>query len=166
MFNQKTIAVIGSSERVGVSLISFLAGTKHRVLCLTDSHNQAEDVEAFLPGLGKNLNVEVHACAKEACWEADIIAVAVSCSELTEVLEKIKEVVTQKIVLTVREEVNEHAGHSGMFSRIKTLLPFSMLASLTIQTNGRQGVLFCEHTQTHAELSSVFSGPEIIFKSS
>ncbi|HEY6977811.1 MAG TPA: hypothetical protein VH396_16040, partial [Chitinophagaceae bacterium] len=71
-----------------------------------------------------NAEVEIVDCAKEGCWEADIIVLAIPYYELKEVVEKINEVVTQKIVLIISNNEEE-----GKVEELQRLLPYSRVVA-------------------------------------
>jgi predicted dinucleotide-binding enzyme len=129
MAQKKTIAIIGATTQRGSIIAKNLAKANHRLLLMS------EDVEA-LSVLSNELstsNAEVEAigCAKDACWEADIIIVAAPYEKEKEVAERIKEVATGKIVISISNPVNQNYEHlfpsanNSAAEELQRLLPYS-----------------------------------------
>jgi len=118
---KQTIAWIGE---IDCSLEAFhRLNERYRLIWVTQEEMPADPstIENPLP------EVEVVNCAKEGCWEADIIILAGVIHQ--ELLEKIREVSTQKIVMiiTADEKVK-------MFSLISEVLPFSKVVEITLSS--------------------------------
>jgi len=69
--------------------------------------------------------VEIVDCVKEGCWEADIIVLAIASHEMEEVIEKIREVATQKIVLIILNHEDDSSLSFIKAQELKRLLPYS-----------------------------------------
>ena len=110
---KKTIAIIGAGVEIGAAIADKLSEGNYRLLLVSNEINHKSQIVQNIKQNNLNAEVEIVDCAKEGCWEADIIVLAIPYHELKEVIEKINEVVTQKIVLIISNE-NER-----LFSLIK-----------------------------------------------
>ena len=74
--------------------------------------------------------VEIIDCVKDGCWEADIIVVTEE--EIQEdLLVKVREVATQKIVLLITR-TDKEGRHEGKLAQICKALPFSKIAAANL----------------------------------
>jgi len=71
-----------------------------------------------------NHEVTIQSCAREGCWEADIIFLMNDGIDDLNLLNAIKEVSTQKVVVGFSETMNEFSQSRGLFV-LKQLLPNS-----------------------------------------
>ncbi|MGC4020964.1 MAG: NAD(P)-binding domain-containing protein [Cyclobacteriaceae bacterium] len=120
---RKTIAIIGATSLRGTAIARSLANTKQHLLLMSDEKDQ---LEGLIKDLKEHSMAEVEAisCAKEACWEADIIILA---SAKKEVAEKIKEVAIGKIVVSVSNP-QENIGQltdTSLAEELQRELPYS-----------------------------------------
>jgi NADPH-dependent F420 reductase len=107
MATKKTIAVIGATGDMGCAFAKALANSNYRLLLMSRDKNKAGKLSANLKEKNPTAEVEVVECEKEACWEADIVLLAVPYEAEREVAEKIREVTTQKVVIDVSNPLNE-----------------------------------------------------------
>lgn len=100
---------------------------RYRLIWVTQDEIPADPltIENPLP------EVEVMNCAKEGCWEADIIILAGGLIN-QELLEKIREVSTQKIVMIITVE-SKIAGEERI-SSIMEALSFSKVVEITLSS--------------------------------
>lgn len=135
MINQ-VIAIIGASENKGVDLVKILARLKSRLLLFgADFHKLSvliDEIKTEYP----DTDVEIIGCPFDASWEADIILLAVSLQEESEILSQIKAVSTQKIVIVLSNQANEPDGHlsaditSSHGEELQKLLPHSKVVQI------------------------------------
>jgi len=109
---KKTIAIIGSTGNMGSGITHNLAKAGYRILIAGNDesklNNQIAKIKADIP----NADVEVIDCSREASWEADIIIPAVPYESQTAIANKIKDVVTGKIVISIANPLN--AAYDGL----------------------------------------------------
>jgi hypothetical protein len=88
-------------EEIYRGFIQKLANTHYRILLISEAEDHLpsyfENIMTELP----NADIEAISCAKEGCWEADIVLLAGAATEQPVLLSKIREVATQKIVAGV-----------------------------------------------------------------
>lgn len=121
---KQTIAWIGGDNHQG-DILRKLA-KQYRLLWVRRKEDQQTAPFHDIP----ESEVEVLECAKEGCWEADIIVLAGDALE-DELLEKIREVATQKIVLRITSDNNQGRQEEEL-ARIREALPFSKIAAANL----------------------------------
>jgi len=107
MATKKTIAVIGATGDMGCAFVKALANSNYRLLLMSRDKNKVGKLSANLKEKNPAADVEFVECEREACWEADIILMAVPYEAEREVAEKIREVTTQKVVIDLSNPLNE-----------------------------------------------------------
>src|SRR6476469_5744485 len=98
MATKKTVAIIGATGDMGSALAMSLVNSNYRLLLMSRNKSKVGKLSAYLKSKNPAAEVAVIGCEKEACWEADIILLAVPYQVEKEVAEKIREVATQKLV--------------------------------------------------------------------
>lgn len=96
----KTIAIVGATGNMGSAIAKSLSKSgDYRLLLMSNDQDKLVDLKLELA----KSKVEAFAvsCAREASWEADIIIVATPYEAEREVVEKIREVATGKIVISI-----------------------------------------------------------------
>lgn len=108
MGTTKTIAIIGATGNMGSAIAKNLSGSSsNRLLLMGNDLKKLENLQSDI--LSSNPTAEAHVikCPKEASWEADIIIVAAPYQAEKEIAEKIKDVATGKIVVSISNPLNE-----------------------------------------------------------
>jgi predicted dinucleotide-binding enzyme len=103
MASIKTIAIVGATGSMGSAIANALSkNKKYRLLLMSTDETKLVGLKLKLQKAG----AEVYAlsCAKEASWEADIIFVATPYGAEKDVAEKIRDVVTGKVVISHTRE--------------------------------------------------------------
>ena len=121
---KKTIAIIGATETTGKEIAIKFASMPYRLLLISNEENQLIHLRNQLSDMHPATEIDVLECVKDACWEADIIILAVPSEKMKQVAERIKEVATQKIVIEVFNEKDNR------YELIK-ILPYSKLVSVS-----------------------------------
>ncbi len=119
MATKKTIAIIGATEKSGEAIATSLATGKNRLLLMAGDAERLDALKAKLETASASAEVDTITCSKEACWEADIIIIANPHEAATEIADKIREVATGKIVITLSSP------ESSAAEELQTLLPYS-----------------------------------------
>lgn len=129
MAQKKTIAIIGATSKRGSAIAKNLAKGNHRLLLMSENADELSALSNEL--LASNAEVEAISCAKDACWEADIIIVATPYETEKEVAEKIKDVAIGKIVISISNPVDHNYEHlfpspnNSAAEELQHLLPYS-----------------------------------------
>lgn len=129
MAQKKTIAIVGATEKRGLTVVNHLAKGNYRLLLMSEDSEKLSQLKNDLANAVAE--IETLNCAKDACWEADIIIVATPYEQEKEVAERIKEVATGKIVVSVSnpidatyEKLFPSPSHSAA-EELQRLLPYS-----------------------------------------
>jgi 8-hydroxy-5-deazaflavin:NADPH oxidoreductase len=97
----KTIAIVGATGNMGSAIAKSLSkNSSFRLLLMSNNHDKLEDLKLSLEKSGTDV-ISLN-CAKEASWEADIIIVATPYEAEKEVAERIREVASGKIVISIQ----------------------------------------------------------------
>ena len=117
---KKTVAVIGAAESTGSAIAYGLAAAGHRVLLTDDIEKRLTPFLGRLPLLLAKIRFEVSRAdarivfsAREACWEADVVILTAPAEAQAEIACRIKDVVTQKIVVSVRGPLGKTSDDVG-----------------------------------------------------
>jgi NADPH-dependent F420 reductase len=131
MATNKTIAIIGASGNMGSAIAKSLANSTYRLLLFGKEEAKLRSVLKEIRATNKSTNAEIIGCAADASWEADIIIAAVPFAAEKEVAEKIKQVATGKIVISISNPLNETYtglvtdGNTSAAEELQKLLPYS-----------------------------------------
>ena len=141
MGTKKTIAVLGFTEKIENPFLSKLA-QHYRLLIVCDhAQNCTELSESMLVSIAESA-VEVINCAKDGCWEADIIMLWEGFRQETKELQRLEAVATQKIVLILTEHEKSIQNPSSLFphSKVINLLKNSDTKQATIIGDDNEAV--------------------------
>ncbi len=120
---KKTIAIVGATEKNGTEMANQFAFTDYRLLLISNDINQLTHLSNNISEKKPKAEIDSIECVKDGCWEADIIILAVPFHEQEKVAEMMKEVATQKIVVTISNEKSEKID-------LQHLLPHSRLVKV------------------------------------
>jgi len=129
----KTIAIIGATGNMGSAIAKSLANADYRLLLFAHDKEKLDKLNSEIKSINSSADIDCMGCAMEASWEADIIIVAVPYAAEKEVAEKIKQVATQKIVISISNPANESftqmvtAPGTSAAEELQKLLPDSKL---------------------------------------
>jgi len=129
MAQRKTIAIVGATENRGLTISRNLSKGNYHLLLMSED---AEKLQALKNELvDSRAEIEVIGCAKDACWEADIIIVATPYEKEKEVAERIRDVATGKIVISVSNPLDRTyeklfpSPNNSAAEELQRLLPYS-----------------------------------------
>ena len=129
---KKAIAVIASENQTAFKIINKLAAGNYRILLISKDKNPFTKLTANLKKKYPNAELIIQDCAKDGCWEADIIVLAIAAFEVKEVAAMIRDVAIQKIVVVA--DVNE-INKENIIADLKILLPHSKVAGFSNSSN-------------------------------
>lgn len=106
MQTKRTIAVIGATGNMGSAISKALAKSNDRLLLFSREVECVNRLADELKETNASADVDTIQCAVDASWEADIIILAIPYEKEAEVASKIKEVASQKIVISISNPLN------------------------------------------------------------
>ena len=101
MKQQITIAIIGATEMAGSGLLRYLLHSECHLLLLANDQHELRRISKMLKTEKPIAGISLIDCIKDGCWEADVVILAVAAEKESEVAARIREVVTQKIVISM-----------------------------------------------------------------
>lgn len=131
MATNKTIAIIGASGNMGSAIAKSLATSPYRLLLFGKEEATLRSLLKEIRTTNKKADAQILACAADASWEADIIIAAVPFAAEKELAEKIRQVATGKIVISISNPLNETYtglvtdGNTSSAEELQKLLPHS-----------------------------------------
>lgn len=102
----KTIAILGANGKMGTAIARSIAGGPYRLLLFARESGKAEALADAIRKDHPGADASAIACPFDASWEADIIIPAVPYAAQQETAEHIKQVATQKIVISIANPLN------------------------------------------------------------
>lgn len=120
---KKTIAILGDTGRLSSGLMEVLMMQDLRLLFISENDSKNIELKEQLEQVNTTAEVEFTSCERDGCWEADIITLTPMESIATGLIQKIREVATQKIVLKISEEnkTSEKADLAGLLPHSKVI---------------------------------------------
>jgi NADPH-dependent F420 reductase len=131
MATKKTIAIIGASGNMGSAIAKNLSKGNYRLLLIANHQKKLQQLINEIKNANPSADVDSVGCPFDASWEADIIIPAVPYKIEKEVAEKIKQVATQKVVVSISNPLNENydglvtASDTSAAEELQKLLPDS-----------------------------------------
>src|SRR5450631_2188210 len=135
MAAKKTIAIIASTNEKAAAIVNKLSLDNFRLLIVSKYANQFSKLSKDMQSNRPNVELEMIDCMKDGCWEADIIIVDIPYDEETEVAALIKEVSTQKIVVSFSENENSELQNLLKYSKVVTAI--NIINSSCISLSGK-----------------------------
>ena len=126
----KTIAIVGATGSMGSAIAKSLSKKgRYRLLLMSKNQDKLVDLKLQLDKTKTSSEIFAVSCAREASWEADIIIVATPYGAEKEVAEKIREVATGKVVISISNPLNSSynvtSRDTSAAEELQKLLPYS-----------------------------------------
>jgi len=126
---KQTIAFIGAADELCTVLVKKLAEANYPLLFISNDGYRYQQLTDQIKSDIPNADIETTDCVKEGCWEADIIALFDNTTLEKELIERIKVVATQKIVICI--STSGIANSASMETRdLQQMLPNSKVIQL------------------------------------
>lgn len=103
---KQSIAIIGAGSNIGSAITKHMAGSKCRLLLFDRDIGKLQSLANTITEDYDDADLITMDCAHSCSWEADIIIMAVSHNAEKEIAENIREVATQKIVISITDSVD------------------------------------------------------------
>ncbi|HEY9364826.1 MAG TPA: NADP oxidoreductase [Chitinophagaceae bacterium] len=126
---KKTIAIIDAMEKRGAEIANKLSPGDYRLLLFSNYKTRLTQLLRQLKKNSLNTDADIMDCAKDGCWEADIIILDIIPDTEKDVADKIKEVATQKIVLSISNNEKGNLFPFKTAQQLQSLLPFSKVVA-------------------------------------
>lgn len=136
MKTKETIAIIGATGNIGASVARNLAKDRYRLVLMSSDAPALSRLKDSLSTADTRAIVDINDCAKDVAWEADIIILALPYKVEREIVEKIREVATGKIVISMSNpfDVNYSdlvtSPNSSAAEELQKLLPHSKVVKV------------------------------------
>lgn len=117
---KQTIAIIGAGRNMGTVIANSTAGANYRLLLLHKSPDQIGFISESIQKAHSEADLKSMDCPHESCWEADIIFLAIPHEAEKDMADKIRDVATQKIRVSIASPADEN------FSKLRTTHNTSM----------------------------------------
>ncbi len=113
MQTKQSIAIIGAAGNMGSAIAKSLATGNYRLLLKSNNARKLQaltkEIRASVPGA----DLVPMECSTDACWEADMIILAVPYELQQAVAEKIRDFANQKIVISIANRFSENSQEPG-----------------------------------------------------
>lgn len=147
---KKTIAIVGATEKEGTEIANQFARTDYRLLLVSNDMNQLTQLLKNITAKKPTAEIDTIVCIKDGCWEADIIILAIAPSEKNKVAELMKEVATQKIVVTISDVKNVN-------NDLQKILPYSKMVNISIGFQSKEIFIIGEDNEANEEVLTAFN---------
>lgn len=147
---KKTIAIVGATEKTGTALLNQFVQTDYRLLLVSKDIDKLNQLAQNIRAKNSKAEIDSVECVKDGCWEADIIILAVVPQQEREVAEIMKEVATQKIVVSISDERNANKD-------LQKILPYSKLVSVGNILQSKEIFISGIDHAVNEEISTIFN---------
>lgn len=106
MKTKETIAIIGATGNMGSAIARNLAKHNYRLILMSRNAEELSELKDSLSTMNTKAMIDTNDCVKDVSWEADIIILASPYEGEKEIAEKIREVATGKIVISISNPLN------------------------------------------------------------
>jgi hypothetical protein len=132
MHNKETIVLIGTGKDGSLAAELLSAGRYKLLLCDKD-FAQAQELAHTLISAGKGCDAEAVECSFNCAWEADMIILALAFDEQMEAARYIKDVVNQKILISLQVNASKNLGDENasveqQMEQLQEELPYTKIA--------------------------------------
>jgi len=128
---KQTIAIIGADQRMGSAIAKSLSKSNHRLILMGQDEEILDALKLKLVESEAKAEIESNNCAKEACWEADVIIMATPYELEKEIIERIKDVAVGKVVISISNlsirdyKASVASPETSAAEELQRLLPYS-----------------------------------------
>ena len=130
---KKTIAIIGATGSMGSAIAKSLAKGNYRLLLFSTDTDKLNALVEEIKKTNLYADIDCIGCPFDASWEADIIIPAIPFDAEKEIAEKIRQVATGKIVISIANPLNQSfdglitAAGTSAAEELQKLLPYSKI---------------------------------------
>lgn len=148
---KKTIAILGDNKGIFPNVMQVVMKQDLRLLFVTEDEAKKLEISRHPKFRQATAEVEFLSCERDGCWEADMIMLVDPDTSSASLVEKIKEVATQKIVLvasegkTIKDEPD-----------LRELLPWSKVVEIKLNPGEKEFSLCSNDPEAKAEVKRFF----------
>ncbi len=142
MTSHTSITILGAITKTGSFILENLAALDINILLIAAGDEEHAQINRLLTSVKPRARTMVQQCAREGCWEGDIILIATHPSNLSGI-DHIKDVVTQKTVVVFHDD-----------ETIQSLLPHSRIVKATVKEGGFS--LESHHEEALSDVEDLF----------
>jgi len=128
---KKTVAIIGATGRVGSALAKCFSKTDNRLLLMSHNAEKLDKLIYMLRQMFDEADLVKFDCQLDCCWEADIIILAVPHVAEKQIAKLLKEVITQKIVISIANRLDtrfeRNSSELSEAEELQNLLPYTKI---------------------------------------
>ena len=150
---KKTIAIVTDKETVATHFARMLCSKQFRILFVTKNGGRFKKAVAEISEKDQDAEVEIVDCAREGCWEADLIMLEAGDSEESAIADAIKDVAIQKVVISIKEMDNNV---KEVPDELEKLLPHSKVVMAQIKRNSPEILLSGLDADAIEKVSGIF----------
>lgn len=148
---KKTIAVLGNTGKFSPGLIEVLMKQDLRLLFVSEENTKHIEIKEQLAPVNAAAEIEFISCERDGCWEADIIAISMRDGISPDLVQKIKEVATQKTVLLISED-----NRRTVKPELEKLLPYSKVVEMQIDTREKEFAISGIDVEAKTDIRIIF----------
>lgn len=146
---KEAIAIVADNEEKFLDITAKLALDKYMLLLVSKNADKLSSILMKIQKQFPGADVELIDCIKDGCWQADIIILNINEDEQNEVAALIREVATQKIVVSFSENLQA-------IEKLQKLLPHSKVVKLDGLFSGNTAIT-SNDTKATETVSNIFS---------
>ena len=154
---KKTIAIVGATESKASDIVYQFAKSDFRLLLISNDVTSLSLLSENIMSTNPQAEIDFVECVKDGCWEADVIILATSFDEEKYVAELMKEVATQKIVVSISDERNSH-------DALQQILPHSKLVKVSFTFHSNAILVSGFDEEANSEISEIFEKAGYVVK--
>lgn len=147
---RKSIAIVGATENIGKEIAIRFMNSNYLLLLISNNKDKLDYLAKKVADKKPKGEINFMECVKDGCWEADIIILAVPYNEEKKVAEIMKEVATQKIVVSVSNEENG-------CGELQKILPYSKLVRVSGDFNSKELIIKGDNETVNEEIREIFN---------
>lgn len=151
---EETIAIVGFKSNEGSSFVEKLVHEKFRLLIIPENKDEMLQLKQCYEEKNVSAEVEILNCAKNGCWEADIIAFINPTDLNSELFSRIKEVAVQKIVVAIFE-TQKMEETTGKAEKLQELLPNSKIVQVLVDVESQKASVVGKNEEAVANISAM-----------
>ncbi|MDP4284539.1 MAG: hypothetical protein Q8891_08955 [Bacteroidota bacterium] len=146
---KKSIAIVVATEKTGVQISKQFAKNDCHLLLVSNNEKELEQLLNRINSNQPKAEIDTISCVKDGCWEADIIILITATKDEKEIVDTIKEVATQKIVVQILSQPHDSIS-------LQQLLPYSKVVVIADISQSPSIMITGNDNEANEEISMIF----------